>query len=205
MSGGGNDGSRKRGVRRNLSAGTTQSEVPMSEAVGAMLLAELADGYRALKTQAEDAIAQLGDEELFARLDPETNSIAVIIRHMSGNMRSRWTDFLTTDGEKPERDRDGEFEDPERRTRAALLEEWEGGWQCLDSALAELGAEHLGRTITIGGKPFTVLRALERATRHYAAHVGQIVLLAKHARGAAWRSLSIPRGQSRAHTGSTRA
>jgi hypothetical protein len=177
----------------------------MSDEVGAMLLAEVADGYRVLKTQAEEAIAQVEDGQLFERLDPESNSIAVIMRHISGNMRSRWTDFLTTDGEKPSRDRDGEFEDPARNTRAALLQEWEAGWHCLDAAMAELRPEHLGRTITIGGKPFTVLRALERATRHYAAHVGQIVLLAKHAHGAGWRSLSIPRGQSRAHTGPTRA
>jgi uncharacterized protein DUF1572 len=177
----------------------------MSEELGATYLIEVAEGYRVLKKQAEDAIAQVGDDELFARLDPESNSIAVIMRHMCGNMRSRWTDFLTTDGEKPDRDRDGEFEDPPYRTRARLLEEWEAGWRCLESAIAELRSADLGRTIHIDGKPLTVLRALERATRHYAVHVGQIVLLAKHGRGSEWRSLSIPRGQSRTYTGTTRA
>lgn len=177
----------------------------MSEELGTVYLTEVADGYRALKTQAEDAIAQLDDEELFTRLDSESNSIAVIMRHMCGNMRSRWTNLLTTDGEKPDRDRDGEFEDPPYRTRGPLLEEWEAGWRCLAAATAELRSSDLGCTIHIGGKPLTVLRAIERATRHYAAHVGQIVLLAKHARGRGWRSLSIPRGQSRTYTGATKA
>ena len=173
--------------------------------LGTHYLAESIDGLRSLKTLAEGAIAQLADEELFAQLDSESNSIAIIMRHISGNLRSRWRDFLTSDGEKPDRDRDGEFEPPPTATRTALLDEWENGWRCAFDALAALQPADLLHTVTIRGEPQSAVRAIERQTRHNAYHVGQIVLLAKHARGPAWRSLSIPRGQSRTFRPSARA
>jgi hypothetical protein len=173
--------------------------------VSSAYLTEAIDGLRALKEQADAAIAQLPDDALGRRLDPESNSVAVIVRHVAGNMRSRWTDFLTTDGEKPDRDRDAEFEDALAASRAVLLAEWEAGWRCCLDAVASLAPEDLQRTVRIRGEAFTVLRAVERAIRHYAAHVGQIVFLAKHLRGAAWRTLSIPRARSRDHRGPTRA
>ena len=160
-------------------------------------LAETRAGFRALKTQADGAIEQMADDELFAALDPEANSVAVIMRHLAGNLRSRWSDFLTTDGEKPDRDRDAEFEPPPSRSRAALLAEWEAGWRVLHASLEALAPGDLLRTVTIRGEPHSVVRAIERGMRHVASHVGQIVLLAKHARGSQWRTLSIPRGQSR--------
>lgn len=174
----------------------------MHRDVARAYLAEAFDGLRALKAQADGAIAQLPDDALGRRPDPESNSVAVIVRHVGGNMRSRWTDFLTADGEKPDRDRDGEFEDTPASSRAALLAEWEAGWRCCLDAVAALGPDDLLRTVRIRGEELTALRALERATRHYAAHVGQIVFLAKHLRGSAWRTLSIPRAASR---GSPRA
>ena len=177
----------------------------MPNEIAPLYLSEAAAGFRALKKQADGALAQLREEELFARLDPESNSVAVIMRHMSGNMLSRWTDFLTTDGEKPDRDRDGEFEDPRRATRSVVEAEWEDGWQCLMRAIGELRPDDLERTVHIRGEPHTVLSAIERATRHYATHIGQILLLAKHARGADWRTLSIPRGQSKSFGGPRRA
>lgn len=151
--------------------------------------------FRQYKTMAEKAIAQVSDEELTAVLDPEMNSIATIVKHLAGNMRSRWTDFLTSDGEKPDRRRDSEFEDPPA-TREALVALWEQGWSYVFSALEGLTEEDLGRTVTIRGERHSVLQAIYRQATHYAAHCGQIVLLAKHFRHDAWQSLSIPRGQS---------
>jgi Protein of unknown function (DUF1572) len=152
---------------------------------------------RKLKTQAERAIAQLDDGQLTAVLDPEANSIAVIMRHMAGNMRSRWTDFLTSDGEKPDRNRDDEFVVPEETTRANILAWWEDGWTRVLDAISSLRPEDLARTVTIRGEPHTVIEAINRQVSHYAAHVGQIVLLAKHYAGPRWETLSIPRGRSR--------
>jgi hypothetical protein len=151
-----------------------------------------------LKAQADKAIAQTSDEHLFALLDPEANSIALIMKHVAGNMRSRWTDFLTSDGEKPDRDRDREFELGQADTREAILSDWEQGWARTFEAISSLSPEDLGRTIRIRGEAHSVIEAINRQTAHYAAHVGQIVLLAKHYAGAEWKSLSIPRGQSRA-------
>ncbi len=151
---------------------------------------------RKLKAQADKALAQVGDGQLFAALDPESNSIAVIMKHMAGNMRSRWTDFLTSDGEKPDRDRDREFEiTSEDRARIVAL--WEDGWNRTLQAVSSLGPEDLGRTIRIRGEEHTVVEAINRQMTHYAAHVGQIVLLAKHHAGPSWKSLSIPKGRSR--------
>jgi hypothetical protein len=152
---------------------------------------------RKLKGQAEKAMAQIPDDRLFAVLDPEANSIAIIMKHMAGNMRSRWTDFLTSDGEKPDRNRDTEFELDAADTKERIRELWEDGWNRVFAAISPLTPDDLSRTVRIRGEVHTVLEAINRQTTHYAAHVGQIVLLAKHYAGADWRSLSIPRGKSK--------
>jgi hypothetical protein len=151
--------------------------------------------FRYYKKLADRAMAQVGDEQLFSTLDHETNSIAVIVKHMAGNMRSRWTDFLTTDGEKPDRNRDSEFENP-GASRAALLGIWEKGWACLFCALESLVEADLIRTVTIRGEPHSVMQAINRQLAHYPHHVGQIVLLAKHFACDHWQSLSVPRNNS---------
>ncbi len=151
--------------------------------------------FRLSKKLAEDAMAQVDDDQLYVSLDEESNSIAILVKHMAGNMHSRWTDFLTTDGEKPNRNRDGEFIDPPS-TRAALMECWEKGWQCLFSALRPLTDENLGDVITIRGEKHSVLQAINRQVAHCSYHCGQIVLLAKHFRHDTWKTLSIARGKS---------
>jgi hypothetical protein len=151
--------------------------------------------FRYYKKLGEGAMAQVSDEQLLAVLDPEMNSIAQIVKHVAGNMRSRWTDFLTSDGEKPDRHRDSEFEEPPA-TREALMRMWEAGWNCLFSALEPLGPEDAARKITIRGEAHSVMQAVGRQIAHYAYHVGQIVFLAKHLQHAGWKSLSIPRNQS---------
>jgi uncharacterized damage-inducible protein DinB len=152
---------------------------------------------RKYKELAEKALAQIGDADLFAAPGPETNSIAIVIKHMAGNMRSRWTDFLTTDGEKPDRHRDREFELEEGDDAPRIRELWQEGWQRTFAALEPLTGEDLGRVVTIRGEPHTVLQAIQRQLTHYAYHVGQIVLLARHLAGEErWQSLSIPKGQS---------
>jgi len=150
---------------------------------------------RKLKDQADKAVAQIDDEQLVAVLDPEANSIAVLMKHIAGNMRSRWTDFLTTDGEKPDRDRDREFEAEE--TRAATLARWNDGWDCTFRGLSALSPADLDRTVSIRGEAHSVVQAINRQLTHYAAHVGQIVLLAKHYAGVKWQTLSIPKGKSK--------
>jgi len=151
---------------------------------------------RGHKRLAESAMAQLKDHELFLTLDPESNSIAVIVQHMAGNMRSRFTDFLTTDGEKPERNRDREFELDSSITRADLTTWWEDGWARVFAAIEALKPEDITRTVTIRGEPHTLLQAINRQVAHYAYHTGQIVFLAKHIRSDKWKTLSIPRGKS---------
>ena len=151
---------------------------------------------RGHKRLAEGAMAQLEDEELFITLDPESNSIAVLIKHMAGNMRSRFTDLLTTDGEKPDRYRDQEFELSPATTRADLTKWWEEGWARVFAAIEALKPEDVMRTVTIRGEPHTVLQAVNRQIAHYAQHTGQIDFLAKHIRSGAWKTLSIPRGKS---------
>ena len=148
--------------------------------------------FRQYKKLAEGAMAQVSDEDLTTVLDGEMNSIALVVKHMAGNMRSRWTDFLTTDGEKPDRNRDSEFVEPPA-TRAELMAAWEDGWSRVWAALEPLSDDDLGRTITIRGEPHSVMQAIQRQIAHYAYHVGQIVLLAKHFRGETWRSLSMPK------------
>jgi|SRR3989442_1460472 len=168
----------------------------MSTDISSQYLDEVRRQFRGHKRLAESAITQLKDEELFVTLDPESNSIAIIIKHLAGNMRSRFTDFLTTDGEKPDRHRDQEFEMNTGATRAEVMRWWEEGWAHVFSALDAVKPEDLMRTVTIRGEPHSVLQALNRQVAHYAYHVGQIVFLAKHFRSGAWRSLSIPRGAS---------
>ena len=147
------------------------------------------------KKLGEGAIAQVTDDQLFATLDPEMNSIAIVVKHMAGNMRSRWTDFLTSDGEKPDRNRDCEFVEP-AVSREALLQCWDEGWECLFHALHALTDTDLDRRITIRGEPHSVMQAINRQVAHYAYHVGQIVMLAKHLQSANWKSLSVPRNKS---------
>jgi hypothetical protein len=151
--------------------------------------------FRQYKKLAERAMEQVTDEQLFVALDDEANSIGTIVKHMAGNMRSRWRDFLTTDGEKPDRNRDSEFVDPPG-TRQALLEVWENGWNLVFGALEPLSDADLGRSVPIRGEAHSVMQAINRQVAHYAQHVGQIVLLAKHFAGGRWQSLSIPRNRS---------
>ena len=152
---------------------------------------------RKLKTMAEGAIAQADDARLFATPDPESNSLAVIMKHVSGNLRSRWTRFLETDGEKPDRNRDTEFEIGPEDTPARLRERWEEGWKILFATLDSLKPGDLEKTVTIRREPHTVLQAINRQLSHYSLHVGQIIYLAKHLAGPAWKSMSIPRGKSK--------
>ena len=164
--------------------------------VAAHYLEEAARQFRGHKRLTEGAIAQLKDEELFVALDPEANSIAIIVKHLAGNMRSRFTDFLTTDGEKPDRHRDQEFELTANSTRADVMRWWEGGWACVFSAIESLQPEDLTHTVLIREEPHSVLQAINRQIAHYAYHCGQIVFLAKHFRSNEWKSLSVPRGMS---------
>ena len=150
------------------------------------------DLFRYYKKLAERAMAQVSDEQLFAELDEGGNSIAIIIKHMAGNMRSRWVDFLTTDGEKPDRNRDSEFVDPPA-TREALMRLWEESWGYVFHALEPLSESDLGRTVTIRGEAHSVMQAINRQLAHYSCHVGQIVFLAKHFQSSQWKSLTIPR------------
>jgi len=162
---------------------------------GSPILAAVVDEFEKIKKLADKAVAQLSDEQLHVKIDPEANSVAIIMRHVAGNMRSRWVDFLTSDGEKPDRMRDGEFEDV-TQTRAALMVEWEHGWRCLFDAITPLSDADLQRTVMIRSEPHTVFKAMSRQVAHYAGHAYQIVLLAKHLLGQSWKTLSIPRGQS---------
>ena len=151
--------------------------------------------FRYYKKLAERAIAQVDDEHLTAALDSEMNSIAVVVKHMAGNMRSRWTDFLTSDGEKPNRNRDSEFMEPPS-TRVELMKLWESGWNCVFSALEPLSPEDMARTVFIRGEAHSVMQAISRQIAHYAYHCGQIVFLAKHFQHAQWKSPTVPRNQS---------
>lgn len=151
---------------------------------------------RAYKKLAEKAIAQLKDEEFFVTLDQESNSVAIIMKHMAGNMFSRWTDFLTSDGEKPDRNRDMEFVIDAQTTKDDLLTYWERGWARVFEALEPLRPEDFEKSVTIRGEEHTIVEAINRQLMHYAYHVGQIVFLAKHFRSAQWESLSIPRNRS---------
>lgn len=153
------------------------------------------DILRYYKRLGEKAIEQASDEALVANPDPESNSIAIIVKHLAGNMRSRWTDFLTSDGEKPGRNRDSEFETPPQ-TRAEILALWEAGWKIVLDSLAPLTDNDLSRTVLIRGERHSVMQAINRQIAHYAYHIGQIVYIAKHHCADRWKSLSIPRGKS---------
>jgi hypothetical protein len=156
------------------------------------------DLFRYYKRLAERAMEQIPDAALFAKLDPESNSIATIVKHLVGNMRSRWRNFLTTDGEKPDRNRDSEFEDPPK-SREELMAMWGGGWKYVFDALESLTDADLTRTVTIRGEPHSVMQAINRQMAHYSNHMGQIMFVAKHLKvkgGDEWVSLTVPRGQS---------
>jgi hypothetical protein len=153
------------------------------------------ESFRNYKKLAERAIEQVNDEEFFRAIDDEANSIAVVIKHLAGNLVSRWSDFLTTDGEKPTRDRDSEFEIADD-SRESLMEFWERGWKTLFDNLEPLTIEDFSRTVTIRGQAHTIAEAINRQLTHYSYHIGQIVLLAKHFKSADWKTLSIPKNRS---------
>jgi len=164
--------------------------------LAAHYLEEIKRQSRGHKRMGEAAMAQLEDMDFFVTLDPESNSVAALVKHIAGNARSRFTDFLTSDGEKPDRFRDEEFEVSAKTTREEVLRWWEQAWSHVFSALALLQPEDVQRTVTIRQEPHTVMQALNRALAHYAQHIGQIVFLAKHLRSSQWQTLSIPRGKS---------
>jgi hypothetical protein len=166
--------------------------------IATMYIDEAFRSLRGHKRLADGAMAQLNDEQFFALPDAESNSVAIVVKHMAGNMRSRFTDFLTTDGEKPDRNRDNEFIIAADATRPEILDAWEKNWQVVFDALNALSGEDLAREVTIRGEPHSVLQAVNRQVAHYAYHVGQIIFLAKHWKGSEWKTLSVPKGQSAA-------
>jgi len=153
------------------------------------------DLFNYYKKLGDRAVAQCPDETLLTTVDAGSNSIAIIVKHMAGNMRSRWTDFLTSDGEKPDRNRDTEFEEPPK-TRAELMEMWERGWKYVFDALEPLSDADLARTVTIRTEPHSVMQAINRQMAHYSYHVGQIVYLARHFAGDKWQTLTVPKKKS---------
>ncbi len=166
----------------------------IDDSLGVLFLDTMKEELSRIKVRAEKAIAQVRDERSLHRtVDEESNSIAALMAHLSGNMLSRWTGFLTTDGEKPSRNRDAEFEPPETMSRDELVAAWERGWTCLFDALDGLAPADLRATVRIGGEPFSALDAIVRQFSHYTSHVGQIVFLAKHLEWQRWQSLSVPR------------
>ena len=167
-----------------------------SEAIVQNYFEDALSSLRAYKKLADKAIAQLNDEEFFVTLDEEANSVAVIMKHMAGNMFSRWTDFLTSDGEKPNRNRDMEFVIEPQTKKDEVIDYWERGWACVFEALEPLRPEDFEKKVKIRGEEHTIVQAINRQLMHYSYHVGQIVFLAKHFRSAGWKSLSIPRNRS---------
>ena len=164
--------------------------------IGEHYLEDALRTFRDYKKLAERAFEQIDDEDFFRTIDRESNSIAVNMKHLAGNMLSRWTDFLTTDGEKPERDRDMEFVMLPQTTKAEMVAYWDKGWQCTFDAVQPLKPENLMRRVTIRGQDHTVVQAINRQLAHYAYHVGQIVYLAKHFKASDWQSLSVPKNKS---------
>ena len=164
--------------------------------LAAHYLEEARRQMRGYKRMGEGAMTQLRDDDFFLTLDPESNSVAILVKHLAGNMRSRFTDFLTSDGEKPDRFRDQEFELTPATARAQVMTWWEEGWARVFAAIDPLQPEDVMRTVTIRGEPHTVLQAVNRQIAHYAQHIGQIVFLAKHLKSGEWKTLSIPRGKS---------
>ncbi len=168
----------------------------MYEAIAQNFLTDAIQSFREYKKLADKAMVQVTEEEFFLQIDNESNSIAIIIKHIVGNMFSRWTDFLTTDGEKPDRHRDMEFVMLDGVTKDELLQRWEEGWQCLFNALEPLKAEDLALKVCIRGQEHTVVEAIIRQLMHYSLHIGQINFLAKHFRGNEWETLSVPKNKS---------
>jgi hypothetical protein len=168
---------------------------------GPAYLAEALRGLRQYKRLAEDAMRQLSDSEVFFAPDAESNSVAVIVKHMAGNMRSRWTDFLESDGEKPDRNRDDEFVMHENASRADVMRWWEEGWSYVFNTIESLTPNDLAKTITIRGEAMPALQGINRQVMHYAYHVGQIAFLAKHLRSSEWQTLSIARNKSAEYAG----
>ena len=166
------------------------------ESIAAACLDESFRTFRGYKRMADAALAQLDDSDFFRLPDPESNNVAIIVKHIAGNLRSRWTDFLTSDGEKPDRNRDQEFVLADSDTREDLMRYWERSWETVFNSIQSLKPDDVQRMVTIRGQPHTVLQALHRSLTHAAYHVGQIVFLAKHLRGAEWKTLSIPKGKS---------
>ena len=185
-------------------AGASWREEPTTtlpnSVLGQRCLADLVRTFGNYKALGDAALGQVSDADLHTLVDPDANSIAVIVKHLAGNLRSRFTDFLTSDGEKPDRDRDAEFEMPERESRDLIVGRWEDAWAIALASLRSLTPDDLERTVTIRSEPFLVIEALNRLASHTAYHVGQIVLLAKHFAGPDWKSLSIPKGMSKQHT-----
>ena len=164
--------------------------------LGAIVLEDIVYTFRKQRELAERALAQVDDADFFRTIDAESNSVAVIVKHVGGNLRSRWTNFLSTDGEKPDRDRDGEFVVPGTTTRDDVMTTWNTGWAALFDTLDTLDGDDLSATVSIRAESMTAIAAMHRAVSHIGQHVGQIVLLAKHYRSADWKTLSIPRGRS---------
>jgi hypothetical protein len=166
------------------------------DSLGTAVLDDTLLTFRRQKDLAERALAQVTDEDFFRTIDAESNSIAILVKHVGGNLLSRWTDFLSSDGEKPTRNRDGEFIVADSADRAAIMSLWDAGWAALSNTFGQLRPDDLLSTVTIRGEAMTALAAMHRGLAHISQHVGQIVLLAKHYRSADWKTLSIPRGQS---------
>jgi len=179
-------------ARSNIDANTHES----LDSLGTTMIEDTLLTFRRQKELAERALSQVDDQDFFRTIDAESNSIAIIVKHVGGNLKSRWTDFLTTDGEKPERDRDGEFLVADGTNRRAIMGIWEAGWAALFNSFSLLRPADLLATVHVRGESLTAVAAMHRSVAHIAQHVGQIVLLAKHYRATDWKTLSIPRGQS---------
>jgi hypothetical protein len=158
--------------------------------------ADALQSFRNYKSAAEKALVQVSDEEFFRMIDAESNSLATIVKHIAGNLHSRWTNFLTTDGEKPDRHRDREFVVLAGETRGSIMKFWESGWKILFEAIEPIAPEDFGKKVTIRGEPHTIVEAINRQLSHYAQHIGQIIFLAKHFRVEDWHTLSVPKNKS---------
>ena len=169
-----------------------------ADTLGTTVLEDTLLTFRRQKDLAERAFAQIDDDDFFRTIDAESNSIAILAKHVGGNLRSRWTDFLTTDGEKPDRDRDREFVVAGSSPHTAIMKTWDDGWAALFDTLSTLRADDLTATVQIRGESMSAVAAMHRGLAHISQHVGQIVLLAKHFRSTEWTSLSIPRNRSAA-------
>jgi len=173
-----------------------QAKARSSSSPARAILDDAQNVFRTYKRLADRALEQVDDASFVRTIDDESNSLALIVKHISGNLRSRWTDFLTSDGEKPARRRDQEFEQRDADSRASLMKAWEDGWQHVFDSIGSLREDEILAIVTIRGEPHTVVQAINRSLAHTASHVGQIIFLAKHLQSSAWQTLSIPRGKS---------